>query len=158
MPFTVPFDLGYEFEVHASFADVFDLLSNVPESAGHFPKLERIEKIAANTYRWQMERVGVGQSSIQTVYVSRYSTDRKKGVIRWSPVPGEGNAQVGGSWQVVDRKSSTQLTLRLKGDLTVPLPAIMEPVLSPVLTIEYEKLVETYIANLIERLGGEVEE
>lgn len=156
MSFIVPFDLGYEFEVKARYGEVFSLLSDVPASAGHFPKLAALEKTAPNTYQWTMERVGTEQAGLQTTYASRYGLDRKKGLITWVPVKGIGNAQVSGSWSIIDKKKSTHLTLRLKGDLTVPLPAIMQPMLTPVIVTEYEKLVEQYIDNLVETFGGEV--
>ena len=38
MAITVRFDLAYEFEVKAPFAEVFAVLSDVPASAGHFRK------------------------------------------------------------------------------------------------------------------------
>ena len=42
MAITVPFDLAYELEVKASYADVFAVLSDVPTSASHFPKVEKL--------------------------------------------------------------------------------------------------------------------
>ena len=76
MAITVPFDLAYEFEVKAPFAEVFAVLSDVPASAGHFPKVARLVDLGANTYRWEMEKVGAGQVSIQTIYASRYVSDK----------------------------------------------------------------------------------
>ena len=36
------------------------------------------------------------------------------------------------------------------------LPAMMKPVLHPLVEAEFERLTERYIDNLIERFGGEV--
>ena len=38
MAVTVNIDLGYEFEVKAKAADVFEVLSDVPASVSFFPK------------------------------------------------------------------------------------------------------------------------
>jgi carbon monoxide dehydrogenase subunit G len=156
MAITVPIDLGYEFEVKAPYADVFDVLSDVPTSASFFPKVDKLTDLGGNAYRWEMEKVGTAQVNIQTVYASKYASDRKKGTVTWTPVKGEGNALVGGSWTIVDRKKSTALQFKVNGTVEVPLPALMKVVVAPVVKAEFEKLVEQYIDNLIKRFGGEV--
>jgi hypothetical protein len=103
-----------------------------------------------------MEKVGTAQVNIQTIYASQYVSDRKKGSVVWSPVAGEGNAQVGGSWKLSATKKGTKLQLRIHGVADVPLPALMKVVVVPVVQAEFEKLVETYIDNLIREFGGEV--
>lgn len=155
MAITVPFDLAYEFEVHAPFAEVFAVLADVPTSASHFPKLARLVDLGDGAYRWEMEKVGTDSVHLQTVYASRYVADRKKGSVVWTPVPGVGNAQVSGSWAITRKKASTHLVLRIAGELQLPLPALMKALVAPVVISEYEKLVEQYIDHLIQRFGGE---
>ena len=94
--------------------------------------------------------------AVQTIYASRYVADKKKGTVVWTPVEGEGNALVGGSWTITDKKTSTRVVLSIKGELHVPLPALMKKVVSPFVISENEKLVEKYIDNLIAKFGGEV--
>ena len=67
MAITGPFDLTYEFEVNAPAAEVFAVLSDVPESASHFPNLARLTALGAQTYRWEMEKVGPAQLNLQTI-------------------------------------------------------------------------------------------
>jgi carbon monoxide dehydrogenase subunit G len=157
MAITVAIDLGYEFAVKAPYKDVFDVLSDVPTSASFFPKVDKLTDLGAGTYRWEMEKVGTQQVNIQTVYASKYVSDRKKGAIVWTPVKGQGNALVGGHWKIVDRKTSTALEFKVAGTVDVPLPGLMKVVVGPVVKSEFEKLVEKYIDNLIKRFGGEVE-
>ncbi len=157
MAITVPFDLAYEFEVNAPAAEVFAVLSDVPTSASHFPKVARLVDLGGNTYRWEMEKVGTAKVNIQTIYASKYVTDKKKGTVVWTPVAGEGNAQVGGNWAITDKKKYTHLVLNISGALSVPLPALMKAIVGPIVVGENEKLVEQYIANLIKRFGGEHE-
>jgi len=155
MSITVKIDLGYEFEVKAKAAEVFDLLSDVPASVSHFPKVDQLVDLGDGVYRWEMEKVGTAQVNIQTVYASKYVSDRAKGSVKWTPVKDVGNALVGGSWKIVDHKKSTHLTLSIKGDVEVPLPGLMKMVVVPVVQGEFEKLVEKYIDNLIKQFGGE---
>ena len=156
MAITVPFDMAYEFEVRAPAGEVFALLSDVPTSASHFPKVARLVDLGAQTYRWEMEKVGTAQMNIQTVYAARYVSDRKKGTVVWTPVAGEGNALIGGDWAITARSKSTHVVLKIRGELNVPLPGLMKRVVVPLVTSENEKLVEKYIDNLIVRFGGEV--
>ncbi len=156
MSITVKIDLGYEFDVKAKAAEVFEVLSDVPESVSYFPKVEKLTDLGGGVYQWEMEKVGTAQVNIQTVYASKYVSDQARGTVKWTPVKGVGNAHVGGNWKIVDNKKSTGLTLAIQGTIEVPLPGLMKMVVSPVVEAEFEKLVEKYINNLIKRFGGEV--
>ncbi|MBW8313707.1 MAG: SRPBCC family protein [Hydrogenophaga sp.] len=155
MSITVKIDLGYEFDVKAKAAEVFDVLSDVPTSVSHFPKVEQLTDLGDGVYKWEMEKVGTAQVNIQTIYASKYVSDKAKGTVKWTPVKGVGNALVGGNWKIVDNKKSTGVTLAIQGEIEVPLPGLMKMVVAPIVEGEFEKLVEKYIDNLIQRFGGE---
>ena len=156
MAITVSIDLGYEFGVKASASEVFAVLSDVPASASHFPKVDKLVDLGGNTYRWEMEKIGVAQVKLQTIYACKYVSSKAKGTVVWTPVPGEGNAQVSGSWKITDKKKSTHLVLSIQGELTLALPGMMKMVVAPVVEAEFEKMVEKYIDNLTAHFGGEV--
>jgi hypothetical protein len=82
-------------------------------------------------------------------------SDRAKGTVVWTPVAGEGNALVSGDWKITDKKKSTKVVLSIEGALTIPLPALMKIVVTPMVEAEFEKLTEQYIDNLVKRFGGE---
>ncbi len=157
MTITAQVDLEYEFAVKAKAADVFALLSNVVESASHFPKVQAVTDLGKGVFQWEMQKVGTPQVNIQTVYASKYKADAKKGTVIWTPVKGTGNAQVAGGWTITDRKKSTALKLVVQATVFVPLPDIMQSIVQPVVSAEFEKLLDQYINNLIDRFGGEVE-
>ena len=157
MAISVPISMGYELDVKAKAAEVFDLLSDVPTSVAFFPKVDKLTDLGDGVYKWEMQKVGTAQVNIQTVYASKYATDKAKGSIKWTPVKGVGNALVGGSWKVTDNKGkSTQLVLKIDGTVDVPVPGLMKVVVEPIVASEFEKLVEKYLANLAKRFGGEV--
>lgn len=157
MAVSVHIDLGYEFEVRAKFDEVFALLSDVPKSVSHFPKVERLTDLGDGVYKWEMQKVGTAQVNIQTVYASKYTSDKARGTVKWTPVKGVGNALVGGSWKISDHKGkSTRLVLQIEGTVDVALPGLMKMVVEPIVASEFEKLVEKYIANLVKTFGGEV--
>jgi carbon monoxide dehydrogenase subunit G len=157
MTITAEVDLEYEFAVKAKAADVFALLSDVPESSSHFPKVASVEDLGKGVYQWNMQKVGTPQVNIQTVYASKYKSDAKKGTVIWTPVKNTGNAQVSGSWMITDRKKSTALKLVVQATVFVPLPDIMQSIVQPIVSAEFEKLLDQYINNLIAEFGGEVE-
>lgn len=155
MAITVSIDLAYEFEVKAKASDVFDVLSDVPTSASHFPKVDKLVDLGGGSYRWEMAKIGVASVNLQTIYASNYVSNRSKGSVVWTPVKGEGNALVSGSWKIKDNKKSTHLTLEIQGELSLPLPGLMKMVVTPVVEAEFEKMTEQYIDNLTKRFGGE---
>ena len=155
MAVSVDIEMAYEFSVKAPYKDVFDVLSDVPTSASHFPKVDQLVDMGDSTYRWEMQKVGTAQVNLQTVYASKYTSDRKKGSVVWTPVKGVGNAQVSGSWKVTDKKTQTDLVLKLSGRIDTPLPGLMKAVAVPMVKSEFEGLVDQYVDNLIKRFGGE---
>lgn len=154
MTVRVPFDLHYEFEVKAPWTEVFTVLADVPVSASHFPRLHRLVDLGGNAFRWELERIGTERVHIQTTYASKYVAERRKGTVVWTPVEGVGNGRVAGSWTIAKRKTGTQLMLKLQGELIVPLPALMQPIVAPLVLAENERLIEKYIDNLARRFGG----
>ena len=155
MAITVEINLGYEFDVKAKASEVFAVLSDVTTSASHFPKVDQLVDLGDNTYRWEMEKIGIASITLQTVYASKYTSNKAKGTVNWTPVKGEGNALVAGSWKITDNKKSTNVVLEIQGELTLPLPGLMKMVAAPVAEAEFEKMVEQYIDNLTQHFGGE---
>lgn len=155
MAVTVNVELGYEFDVKASAKEVFDVLSDVPTSASFYPKVDKLVDLGDGAYRWEMEKIGVASVNLQTIYASKYVANKAKGTVVWTPVKGEGNALVSGSWKITDNKKSTKLVLTIEGAVTLPLPGLMKMVVTPVVEAEFEKMTEQYIDNLTKRFGGE---
>ena len=157
MAITIPIKITHKFAVKVGMKEVWDVLSNVPASASFYPQVDKLMDLGDGAYCWNMEKIGAGQASAQIVYACFYSTNRQKGTVTWTPIAGVGNAQVAGSWQVSQQKSATLLVLTVEGSIGLPLPALMSLVVQPVVEAEFERLTETYIANLCVRFGGEVE-
>ncbi len=156
MSIAVTLSLGYEFDVKASAKEVFAVLADVPLSASFYPNVENLEDLGKGAYRWDMEKIGVGQISLQTVYASKYVANKTKGTVVWTPIEGIGNAQVSGSWTIKAGKKSTNVVLGIEAELTVALPGLMKSVVAPAVEAEFEKLTEQYIDNLVTHFGGEV--
>lgn len=154
MAITVNIELEYSFNVKANAAEAFALLADLPACAVHYPKVDQLVDLGGGAYRWEMEKIGVGSANIQTIYASKYVSDKAKGTVVWTPVKEEGNALVSGNWKITAGKKSTHLRMQVEGTLTVPLPSLMKMVVGPVVKAAFEKLTDDYIANLTKQLGG----
>jgi len=151
---TVSIELNRDLELPASFDEVFALLADVPRSASHFPKVDRLTDLGDNTYRWEMEKVGVDKHAIQSVYACRYVADKDAGRITWTPVKGEGNGVVSGSWTLsAAGDNTTTVKFQTSAQLTVPLPGLLKLAISPVIKHEFNSLVDTYMKNLTKAFG-----
>lgn len=149
MAITVSIELNRELDLPGSYDDVFDLLADVPRSASHFPKVDKLVDLGDNAYRWEMEKVGVDKHAIQSVYACKYSADKSSGRITWEPVKGEGNGVVRGSWTITSKGDDvTAVKFQTNAELTVPLPGMLKLAISPVIKHEFNSLVDTYMSNL----------
>ena len=72
MSITVHVELGYEFDVKASFKEVFDVLADVPTSASFYPGVDKLIDLCGGAYRWEMAKIGIAQINLQTIYASKY--------------------------------------------------------------------------------------
>lgn len=152
MSITARLDSQRAFDVQAPAAEVYAVLADVPLSVSHFPKVERLTDRGGGVYEWRMERVGTEKLKIQTIYASRYvsrfDAATGRGSVDWTPVPGIGNAQIGGRWEIAGAGAGTHLTLTTRGHLDVPLPALMTRVVAPLVAGEFDRLVGRYVENL----------
>ena len=154
MAVSITIEISRTFDVAADFDTVFDLLADVPASASHFPRVEQLVDLGDNTYRWEMKKIGVDKHAIQTIYACKYSADKKKGSITWTPIKGEGNGQVHGSWHLTKKGQGVECKFQTKGEMTLPLPGLLKLAISPVVKHEFNSLVDTYVENLKNDLEG----
>ena len=149
MAITVSLELNRELELPAGYDEAFDLLADVPKSVAHFPKVHKLTDLGDNTYRWEMEKVGVDKHAIQSVYACKYHPDKENGKITWEPVKGEGNGLVSGYWTIKAKgDKATAVKFHTSAELTLPLPGLLKLAISPVIKHEFNSLVDTYMNNL----------
>lgn len=149
MAFTVDINLQRLLVTSCSPAVAFSLLSDVPRSAAHFPKVEKLADVGGNAFRWEMEKIGIGGYTLQqTVYACQYRDDASAGRIFWTPIEGVGNAEVEGEWIVSPNENGATVRLNTRGRLTVDFPAFLQFALSPLVQMEFTGMVDRYIENL----------
>jgi len=145
---SISIEVSRNFDVSANLDQVFDLLADVPKSASFFPKVQELIPLGDNSYRWEMEKVGLDKHALQTIYACRYHADKDKRLITWEPVKGVGNGQISGFWKLIPEGDKTSLQFSTKATLELPLPGLLKLAISPVVKHEFSSLLDTYIANL----------
>mgnify|MGYP000084719668 CR=1 FL=1 len=148
MTVKVDIELDRNFTVPADAATVFALLADVPKSGAHFPKVDTLSDTGEGTFKWEMEKIGLGGSSIQTVYACKYIPDESAGTIVWEPVKGVGNSVVEGSWTITAADGGTNIAFTTNAKLTLPLPGLLKIAISPVVKHEFAAMVDEYMENL----------
>lgn len=150
MAFDVSIEINKSFSVAADADLVFKLLADVPESTSHFPKLENLVKEGENVYRWEMEKVGAGSASIQTIYACEYASDASTRDISWKPAKtSDSNGKVAGTWKITEgANGGTDIEFATQATLTLPLPKLTRAMITPVVKSEFETIVDKYITNL----------
>ena len=154
MTITVNIDMTFEFSVKQSVDEVFDVLADTPLSVSYFPKMDKLMDLGDGVYRWEMEKLGIAGITLQTIYASKYVVDKANHTVVWTPVKGEGNSEVAGSWTVTETTGATKVVLVNHGLLNLPLPALVRVPVSAMVRSEFSTMVEQFIANLTERFGG----
>ena len=148
MTVKVNIDLKRKLIVAADINSVFTFLSNVPASVAHFPKVQALTALSDNSFRWEIEKVGLGTHSIQTSYACQYISDSDAKTIEWRPIKGEGNASVSGKWELTEVASGTNISFKTAAELTLPLPGLLKLAISPLVKMEFSGMVDTYLRNL----------
>jgi len=155
MSITVAINIQKEFDTSCAPDNVYELLANVPRSASHFPKVDKLVDLGDNTYRWEMEKIGIGSYTLQqTIYASHYKADAVTRKINWTPVQGVGNAIVEGEWTIIPLEGKTKVNLITKGNLTVDFPSFLEFIISPLVVMEFTGMIERYLTNLQETFSS----
>lgn len=153
MAFTVSVTVDRSIEVACDVATAFALVSDVPKSVSHLPKIERLTDLGGGGYRLETQKIGIDKYFVQTVYASRYVNDPRKKTVTWTPIRGEGNATVGGRWELTALSDGkTRLRLVNEGAMELPFPGLVKSLVTPFVKREYDSLIEQYLANLTRTL------
>lgn len=134
------------FDVNADVDRVFDLLANVPESASHYPNVEKLNDKGDNVYEWVMEEIGVANFSHQVIYASKYVGDKAAGTVVWTPAGGD--SEVSGDWKLTSNGSGTTCEFTVNANLDLPVPRLLKGMAKPVVEQQFDGQIDQYISNL----------
>jgi carbon monoxide dehydrogenase subunit G len=148
MTIKVNIDLTRKFIINTDINTIFSLLSDVPASAEHFPKVHALTPLTDNTFRWEMEKVNSGGYSVQTIYACQYVSDTDAKTVVWTPIKGEGNGIVSGRFELTELETGTRVLLTTKAELTLDIPRLLKLAVNPIVKLEFSGMLDTYVRNL----------
>jgi hypothetical protein len=142
--------------VQAPFARAKQMMLELDATLRLFPKLRQLEPVGERRYAWELEPIGFKPAGIAHVvrYVTDFTVDIDSGRVEWTPVAGQGNSQIAGSWLTRNRGDAIDITLRISGTIggiRVPLPFRLA--VPPFVRSAFTDLVETYLVRLAERVA-----
>lgn len=147
--------LRKSFETSASPDRVLELIGDVPEAGRHMPNIEKIEAgPESGAYTYLLEKIGAGPISLQVTYRSIFTVDAEAKTVTWNPVEGFGNSFTKGSWKVTPSGEGSRVELDSEFGANMPVPRIMKGAADSFLDKEYNRVLDTYTANLKKTLDG----
>lgn len=149
MSFTIDLSFSRLLEVKFPFDSVFDMLADRPKSISHFPNVETLVDLGGNCYRWEISMMEVFKFAGRPVFACKYTDNRAKGYIKWTPIKGQGNVLLSGQWTIkaLD-ENHTRLKLFTRGQMIVPVPSLLKLLITPIVVKALNGLVDGYIGNL----------
>lgn len=125
------------------------LLDDIEATFGRFPKLKRMRKLGERRYVMEMDTIGSRMAKIahNVRYGAAYAVDHRAGRLSWSPIAGEGNAQLAGELQVSAHSPiQTRLQLAVSGELRdVPVPLMYRLLAPPFIQGKFTHMVDRFL-------------
>ncbi len=146
----------YTLAVPCDVGQAFDLVADVPLSAGHFPGLERLDDLGEGLYRWNMLSFDVGKISFQVQYTARYVADADAKTVVWETVGEDSNTRADGSWLVTPDGEGAQLRFDNVLLIRLALPRMLAGPAEKIVKSLMRRQNETYLTRIAERLGGQL--
>lgn len=131
------------------------LLDDLEGTIGRFPNLKKLTRLDDDSYLWEMRTMGVRIAKIahDLSYAARYEIDRDAGAIRWQPLPGHGNARIGGEIRLAEKGAQTEMLFKVEGVMNdVPVPLLYRPLAGPFIVNKMTTLIERFLARTGETL------
>lgn len=146
----IKLDLEREALLPVPLASARVLLDDLEATIGRFPNLRQLTALGPNAYRWDLRTMGVRVAKIahDVSYGARYDIDTAGNRIRWSPIPGVGNAEIAGDISLrAASDSTTTMRFHIRGALHgVPVPLLYRPLAGPFIVNKMAVLIERYLA------------
>ncbi|ACL06801.1 conserved hypothetical protein [Desulfatibacillum aliphaticivorans] len=153
MALKLSLELNETIDLPCDFDKAFDFFMDVNATGKCFTKVEEIKDLGDDKYHYIMAKEGVGKYSVQVEYAAKYSFDRDKGVVEWTPVKGIGNGVCSGKSVITESGGKVKVDFSTTMNLELPLPGLAKPIIKPFVNREFEKSMEQFRDNVIKALS-----
>lgn len=143
-------------KINNELANIMAVLVDTPRTLAHFPKLKPITELAEGRYRWELETIGTAGIEHDVSFATDFDINAETGKIRFTPVKGEGNAQIGGELNTITGKNGCTLELTVEGTIKdIPVPMLLRAPAKPIIKKIFEDLVDGFADQLAATLESE---
>lgn len=137
-------------EIDASMAQLRGLFEDLEGSLRRFPKLRRLTALGNHSYLWEMSTIGSKAANIahDVVYAAKYQVEPAKYRLKWTAVPGKGNASLDGEMWAQAGDGSARLSFAVRGRLrNVPVPLMYRLLAPAFIQGKFTRLVDTFLED-----------
>jgi hypothetical protein len=132
--------------------DIYALLTRIPDSAAHFPRLSGLDEVPGG-WLWTLSAMGVKGIELAVSWGLAYTLEPQER-IGWAPLEGVGNSRVTGAWTLLDRGEQTLLRIDNELCVDIPAPRLIRKPVEAYLAKTNQELVHGYLGNLVTTFAG----
>ena len=141
-------DLQRTAHIEGNADELFALLSDLPKTMSHFPKLRAFTDQGDGVWLWEIEPIHVAGMTYELDVATRFEIDEGNRTVRLIPVSGKGNAQIGGHFTALQDGSEARLDLEIEGTIEVDVPMLLRAPAKPFIRSYFTRLVERFIERI----------
>lgn len=128
--------------------ELFALLSDLPKTMAHFPKLRSFTEHENGAWLWDIEPIHVAGMTYEISVATGFEIDSGKRVVTLLPVSSIGHAHIGGHFRAVQSGDHAELQLDIAGTIEVDVPMLLRAPAKPFIRGYFAKLVDRFIERI----------
>lgn len=141
-------DLVRNAHIEGDATELFEMLSDLPKTMSHFPKLRAFSDLGDGMWLWDIEPIHVAGMTYELQVVTRFTVDADKRVVTLTPVTSRGNAEIGGHFCSVQDGEHALLKLDIAGTIEVDVPMLLRAPAKPFIRAYFARLVDRFIERI----------
>ncbi len=141
-------DLVRNAHIEGEASELFELLSDLPATMSHFPKLRAFTDQGDGEWLWDIEPIHVAGMTYELQVVTRFEIDAANRVVTLFPVTTQGNAEIGGHFCAVQDGNKAVLKLDIAGTIEVDVPMLLRAPAKPFIRGYFAKLIDRFIERI----------
>lgn len=120
-----------------------------------FPKLEKLTKLSANEYEWQLKPVGAMGVMHAVHYAASYQVDVAAGTLSFKAKEGIGNATLSGKFEFTKKGGAVEVEIEINGQLRdIKVPMLLRAATPGFIKTMFEGLVDRFMEKIGEKYAS----
>lgn len=141
--------------IHVNYDALMKDLQAVEPLLAIFPKLEKLTKLSANEYEWQLKPVGAMGVMHAVHYAASYQVDVASGTLSFKAKEGIGNATLSGKFEFTKKGSAVEVEIEINGQLRdIKVPMLLRAATPGFIKTMFEGLVDRFMEKIGEKYAS----